>query len=340
MKVLVTGATGFIGHHVTRFCLEQGDEVRVLVLPGEDLTPIAGLPVEIYEGDLRFPESTFGALEGIEGVYHLAAIYALWHPQPEMIYKVNVEGTVRFLEEAKRRQVKKVIFTSSIAALGVLPGEEPATEETLFNQWRYANEYVFSKYISELEVFRLVSQGLPAVIVNPSFPFGPGDYGPTPTGRLLLGVLQGKAIGYMEGGFNIVHVHDVARGHLLAMEKGRIGEKYLLANKDGNISYRDYLKLVAQLSGVKVPDRKVPRRIYGFMARLMELTSYLTRKPPIVTYKSAMYGSQYLYYNPRKAIEELGLPQTPPEVALRDAIEWFREHGYQDGKLRRVWRKP
>lgn len=328
MKVLVTGATGFIGHHVVRFLLKQGDRVRVLVLPGEDLSPIAGLPVEIAEGDLLHPESTFPALEGIEGVYHLAAIYALWHPHPERIYKVNVEGTVAFLREAMRRGVKKVVFTSSIAALGVLPGELPATEETPFNQWRYANDYVLSKYISELEVLNLVRMGLPAVIVNPSFPFGPGDYAPTPTGRLLLGVLQKKAIGYMEGGFNLIHVNDVAIGHLLAMEKGRIGEKYLLAHREGNISYREYLKIVSRLSGVKVPDRRIPRGVYGAMARVMEFFAFLTGKPPLVTYRSAMYGSQYLYYNPEKAILELGLPQTPIEQAIRDGIEWFQKNGY------------
>jgi dihydroflavonol-4-reductase len=282
---------------------------------------------EVFYGDIRDREKVEKAVEGVEGVYHLAAIYALWRKDPVEIYEVNVGGTRNLIQSVLRRGIR-MVFTSSIAALGVSAGKVPATEETPFCGWRYANPYILSKYESELEVLSFVRKGLQAVVVNPSFPFGPGDYGPTPTGNLLLQALRGRVFGYIEGGINGVDVRDVAYGHILAMEKGKVGEKYLLANKDGNITYRDFLQIVSKITGKTYPDRKVSPRLYAWVAWGMEKTFPLFGKVPPMTYKTALYGAQYLYYDPTKAIQELGLPQSPLEEAIRSAAEWFEENGY------------
>ena len=236
MKVLITGATGFIGNHVTRLCLEQGDEVRVMVMPGEDRAPLDGLDVEFVEGNLLDPASLDQCVAGVEGLYHLAAIYAVWTKDPTLQYRVNVDGARAILLAAQAAGVKKIVFTSSIAAIGVPKEGELADETTAFNGWNYANDYVLSKYISEQMVRGLIADGLPATIVCPGFPFGPGDRMPTPTGKLIVSILQGKMKHYFDGGLCAVDVRDVAKGHVLAMAKGRIGQNYLLANKDGNMT--------------------------------------------------------------------------------------------------------
>lgn len=329
MKVLVTGATGFIGNHVVRYCLEQGDQVRAMVMPGENVSALEGLDVEYVEADLAQPETLARVVDGVEGIYHLAAIYALWLPDPTLMYRVNVEGTRALMQAAMAAGVKRVVFTSSIAALGVEPSRKPATETTGFNMWRYSNDYIWSKYISEQEVRGLIARGLPAVIVNPAFPFGPGDRAPTPTGAILLNILKGRLRGTIEGGFNLVDVRDVARGHLLAMAKGRVGEGYILANRNGNMTFNDFARLVSRIAGIQPPPaRRISPKLMGVVAKALEGVAEVTKKPPLTTYKTIMYASQYLYYDPTKAIEELGLPQTPAEVSVEEAIVWFRRHGY------------
>lgn len=332
MKVLITGATGFIGNHVARLCVEQGDAVRVMVMPGEDRSPLAGLDVEFVEGNLLDPSSLPRCVEGIEGLYHLAAIYAVWTKDPTLQYRVNVDGARAILRAAMQAGVGKVVFTSSVAALGAPAPGLLADENTDFNGWHYANDYVLSKYISEQMVRGLVGDGLPATIVRPGFPFGPGDRMPTPTGKLIISILEGKMKYYFEGGLSAVDVRDVARGHLLAMAKGRIGDSYILTNKDGNMEQAELARLVGRVAGVAdVATQEVPRWMMGLSARAMEAWANLTGRPPMTTYKTSMYAMQKLYFNPGKAIAELGMPQTPIETAIKDAAAWFREHGYVKG---------
>lgn len=329
MKVLITGATGFIGNHVTRLCLEQGDEVRVMVMPGEDRSPLDGMNVEFVEGNLLDPASLYKCVEGVEGLYHLAAVYAVWTKDPALQYKVNIAGAKAMMEAAQAAGVKKIVFTSSIAAIGVAKPGELANEETFFNDWLDCSEYIQSKFISHHVVKGMVANGLPATIVCPGFPFGPGDRMPTPTGKLIIAILKGDMKQYFDGGVCAVDVRDVAKGHLLAMEKGRIGEAYLLANKDGNMPQRDLAQLVGKIAGVDgVAEKKVSASVMLFAARMMELWTKITGKPPMTTYKTSKYAMQYVYVDPSKAIEELGLPQTPIETAITDSIAWFRDNGY------------
>jgi dihydroflavonol-4-reductase len=328
-KVLITGATGFIGNHVARLCLEKGDEVRVMVMPGEDRSPLAGMNVEFVEGNLLDAGSLRRAVDGVDGLYHLAALFAIWTKDPDLHYKINVQGAEAMMRAAMDAGVKKVVFTSSIAAIGVAAPGELANEETRFDSWPFASEYILSKYISHQMVKGLVGEGLPATIVMPGLPFGPGDRAPTPTGTMILRTLAGKMKNYWEGGVCAVDVRDVAAGHILAMEKGRIGESYLLANKDGNMSNKDFLSLIGRVAGVPgVATKEVSVKLMLGVAKLVEFLSKITGKAPMTTYKNTLFVTQYCYVDPSKAIEELGLPQTPIETAVADSVQWFRENGY------------
>lgn len=329
MKVLVTGATGFIGNHVTRLCLERGDEVRVMVMPGEDRSSLNGMDVEFVEANLLDPASLEKVAEGVAGVYHLAAMYKVWTKDPTLQFRVNVEGAHHMMRACMRAGVERVVFTSSIAAIGVYGDGRLATEDTLFNQWAYANEYVLSKYISEQMVRGLIAEGLPAVIVNPGFPFGPGDRVPTPTGKLIITILKGQMKQAFAGGMCAVDVRDVAMGHVLAMEKGRIGRGYLLANREGNMEFQQLAQLVGRIAGVdKVATQVVPRWIMAAAGRVMETMAAISGREPQTTYKTSMYSMQKIWADPSRAISELGLPQTPIETAVEDAIQWFRQNGY------------
>jgi dihydroflavonol-4-reductase len=328
-KVLITGATGFIGNHVTRLCLEKGDTVRVMVMPGEDRSPLDGMAVEFVEGNLLNPESLGPAVEGVDQLYHLAALFALWTKDPNLHYKINVEGAEAMMRAAMAAGVQKVVYTSSIAAIGVAKPGERATEETPFNCWEFASDYILSKFISHQLVKGLVSEGLPVTLVMPGLPFGPGDRAPTPTGSMIVSTLQGKMKNYWDGGVCAVDVRDVAAGHVLAMEKGRIGESYLLANHEGNMTQKDLLTLIGRVADVgDVASREVSRRTMLTVARLAEMWSKVTGKAPITTYKNTLFALQHCYVDPRKAVEELGMPQTPIETAVADAVKWFRENGY------------
>jgi dihydroflavonol-4-reductase len=268
-------------------------------------------------------------VEGVEGLYHLAAIYAVWTKDPNLQYKVNVEGAGAMMDAAMDAGVKKVVFTSSIAAIGVNANGEPANEETMFNCWEFAGEYVMSKFMSHHMVLGMVGKGLPATIVCPGFPFGPGDRMPTPTGKLIIGILQGKMKNYFDGGLCAVDVRDVARCHVLAMEKGGIGEVYLAANKNGNMTQQDFAQLVGRTAGVPdVATQYVKPGMMKLAARFMEFWANLTGKPPMTTYKVSLMAMQNIYVDSSKAVDELGMPQTPIETAVEDAARWFRDNKY------------
>jgi dihydroflavonol-4-reductase len=225
--------------------------------------------------------------------------------------------------------VNKVVYTSSIAALGIAETGQLANENTVFNTWSMANEYVLSKFISEQVVRGLIAEGLPATIVCPGFPFGPGDRMPTPTGKLIISILQGKMKQYFQGGLCAVDVRDVAAGHVLAMAKGRIGQSYLLANKEGNLTQKDFALLVGKVAGVPdVATKEIPPWTMAAVARVLEAWSKISGKAPMTTYKTSMYAMHNIYADPSRAIEELGLPQTPIETAIADASQWFRDNGH------------
>jgi len=327
-KVLITGATGFIGNHVTRMALEAGDEVRAMVMPGEDRSPLDGMDVEFVEGNL-LDQSTFApALKGVERMYHLAALFAVWTKDPDLHYKINVQGTEALMKEALKAGLEKIVYTSSIAAIGINPGEV-SNEETPFNSWPWASEYIMSKYIAHQVVKGLVSRGLPATMVLPGLPFGPGDRAPTPTGSVILQVLQGKAKNWWQGGVPLVDVRDVARGHILAMEKGRIGESYCLTNTSANMRTRELIEMIGRIAGVEgVATKEISPKVMLRVARLMELWSKISGEEPMTTYKNTLYILQENFVDAGKAVTELGMPQSPIEQAIEDSITWFRENGY------------
>jgi len=327
-KVLITGATGFIGNHVTRLCLEKGDEVRVMVMPGEDRSPLDGMDVEFVEGNLLDVESLKKAVKGVEQLYHLAAMFAIWTKDPDLHYKINVDGARGMMEAALAEGVEKVVFTSSVAAIGIHEGER-STEKTAFNAWPWASEYILSKFISHQMVKGMVSEGLPVSMVLPGLPFGPGDRAPTPTGTMIIRTLKGQMKNFWDGGVCPVDVRDVAAGHVLAMEKGRIGESYILANREANMSNQAFLSLIGKIAGVdNVATKEVSGDMMLRVAKVAEMWSKLTGMAPMTTVKNTRYVLQHGYVDPTKAIEELGLPQTPIETAITDSVAWFRENGY------------
>ncbi len=330
-KTLVTGGAGFIGSHVVRELLKQGREVRVLAMKGENTKNIDGLDVEKVEGDVLDADSVKKALKGCNRLFHLAAIYALWLPNRRKMYDVNVTGSQNILWAAYKQGVERVVYTSSIAALGVSGDGKPTTEETEFNQIDKANDYVFSKYLSDQDARVFAREGLPLTIVNPAFPFGARDIAPTPTGQILLDIVNGKTPGWFEAGFNVVDVEDVARGHVLAEEKGRVGERYIMANQ--NVTMKEFLELVTKVTGMNLKLRKIPINVAIALGYFMEYRSdTVTHQRPVISGKALRYAKQYLHYDNSKARKELGMEFTPIEESISRAVEWFKENGYIKNK--------
>ena len=326
MKVLVTGATGFVGGAVARALVNSGIDVRVLARAGADLQNIQGLTVERVEGDLRDQVSLRKALTGCRHLYHVAAHYALWAKDPAIFYDVNVTGTKNLLEAARAAGTERIVYCSTIGAIGLPPGGGLGTEETPVSLEQMAGHYKRSKYLAEQEVLKLAKAGLPVVIVNPSAPVGGGDVKPTPTGQVIVDFMKGRMPAYIETGMNIVDVDDVAAGHLLAMQKGRIGERYILGNK--NLMLREVFEILSRLTGVKAPTIKLPRLAILPLAYLNLWMANITGEPPRIPLEGVKMAKYKMHYDCGKAIRELGIPHTPPEVALEKAVRWFRDHGY------------
>ncbi|MEE2827737.1 MAG: NAD-dependent epimerase/dehydratase family protein [Myxococcota bacterium] len=324
MRVLVTGAAGFIGQHVVRMLEERGDSVRALLAPGESPGPLAGRSCEIVSVDIRDLPGLVLATEGCDAVIHLAAIYALWMKDYRVMYQVNVQGTRNVLEAARLKKVDRVVYTSSIAAVGVEDGVLAATEDTKFNQHGQASHYVLSKYYAERVAFRYAAEGLPVTIVNPACPFGEGDHRPTPTGRTICRIVVGSYFAHGPGGLNVVDVEDVARGHILALERGQVGRRYLLSGTD--ISYRQFFDQVKAIAGVERRSFGLP---YAPMALLGLGGDLVGRfREPLIDSVTVRYTSQFLYFNCRRARQELGYEVTPLDTVLRKAIDWFDSVGY------------
>ena len=327
MKTLVTGGTGFVGANVVRMLIQRGTEVRALVRPRSDTRNLDQLDVELVAGDLRDRGSLEAALEGCDTVYHVAAMYALWAPNPQEIYDSNVTGTVNLLEAAGQAGVEKIVYTSSVATIGLPKDGAPGTEEVPLSPEDLVSDYKRSKYFAEQEVLKYAQRGLPVVIVNPSFPVGPWDVKPTPSGQIIVNFLRGKIPAYVDTGLNVVDVEDVAIGHIMAAEKGRIGERYILGH--ANVTLPELFQLLAQISGMRAPRLRIP---YGFAylsACVSECVARtITHKPPFVTLAGVRLSRKRMFFDASKAVRELGLPQTPPLEALSKAVQWFRAHGY------------
>lgn len=326
MKALVTGATGFVGGAVVRALVNHGIDVRVLARAGADLQNIQNLTVERVEGDLRDPASLRRSLIGCRQLYHVAAHYALWAKDPSIFYDINVTGTKNLLEAARDAGTERIVYCSTIGAIGLPPGGGAGTEETPVSLEQMAGHYKRSKYLAEQEVLKLAKAGLPVVIVNPSAPVGAGDVKPTPTGQIIVDFMKGRMPAYIETGMNIVDVDDVAVGHLLAMEKGRIGERYILGNK--NLMLRQVFEILSRLTGIKAPTIKLPRLAILPLAYLNQWIANFTGQAPRIPLEGVKMAKYKMHYDCHKAIKELGIPQTPPEVALEKAVRWFRNHGY------------
>ncbi len=327
-KALVTGAAGFIGSHVVGELLEENVEVRCLIKPGEPTGNLDGLDVEMLTGDILDSAAVEKALSGVDTVFHLAAIYSIWMKDWSRIYEVNIHGSRNVLWACLKEEIERVVFTSSIAAIGIAPGKALSTEDTPFNQYTLGNHYVLTKYLSQQEALGFARNGLDLVVVNPCFPFGPMDLAPTPTGQIIVDVLKGINRFSFNGGINIVDVRDVAKGHVLAAKKGRAGNLYILGNR--NIPMEDFMRLACREAGfdgcmlLKLP---IPAMKAG-TAVLKMWSDYVSHKPPMSTPAEIAYASQYLYFDNTKAVSELGLTFKPVENSLQDSINWFRKNGY------------
>jgi dihydroflavonol-4-reductase len=329
--VAVTGSTGFIGSAVVRRLLLDGRDVRAIIEPGaktdalDEVEKETGKRVDRAEIDVCDVLKMTGALEGCEALHHLAAVYKTWTPDPTLIYKVNVEGTTSTLLAAQKARVRRIVYTSSIAAIGLGEGRNLATENTQFNLFDIANEYILTKWLSERVAMRFAESGLPVVIVNPAFPFGPRDTAPTPTGRIVLSLLRGEVPGVGEGGFNCSVVDDVAAGHVAAEERGRVGERYILG--DHNVTMKEFFELVCDVGGVKAPKLPIPNTLGAAIALGIELWSdHVSHEEPRATYRSIRYAQRHAWFDPSRARSELGLPSTPLRTSIGRAIDWFRAH--------------
>jgi dihydroflavonol-4-reductase len=330
-RVLLTGATGFIGSHVARELLASGYTVRALVRPAapERTAPRNPLDprLEVAYGDLRDHKSLQEALSGCEMLVHVAADYRLWTPDQKTVYATNFLGTRALMLEALKQKVQRVVYTSSVAACGIPADGTPGNEETPLDPHHLAGTYKRSKYLAEREAMRLVEERLPLVVVNPSTPVGPGDVKPTPTGRIIVDFLRGRIPAYVNTGLNLIAVEDCARGHVLALEQGRVGERYILGNR--NLSLQEILGMLAKLTGREAPRIRLPRWVAYAAAYSDELIEgHLLRREPGIPVNGVRMSSRCMYFDASKAVRELGLPQSSVEDALARAIAWFRTSGY------------
>jgi dihydroflavonol-4-reductase len=327
MKALVTGATGFIGAAVARALIGAGIEVRVLVRPDSDPRNLRDLMVERVHGDLRDRESLQRALTGCRQLYHVAAHYALWAKDPAIFYDINVNGTRMLLEAARDAGTERIVYTSTIGAIGLPSNGGVGTEQTPVSLSQMAGHYKRSKYLAEQEVLTLAQAGLPVVIVNPSAPVGAGDVKPTPTGQMIVDFMKGRMWAYIETGMNLIDVDDVAIGHLRAMERGRIGERYILGHQ--NLTLREIFTLLSRLTGIPAPRLKLPwQAILPLAYANRWFADYISRQPPRIPLEGVRMAKYHMHYDCSKAVRELDLPQTPTEVALQKAVTWFKEHRY------------
>jgi dihydroflavonol-4-reductase len=323
---LVTGGTGFVGRAVVEELLAAGREVRVLAR-NPDHPALAGLAVDVAIGDLRDPDSLHRALAGCTRLFHVAADYRLWVPDPATMYAINVEGTRSLLAAAAAQGLERVVYTSTVGALGNPGDGTPGAEDTPVTLTDMVGHYKRSKFMAEAVALDFARQGLPLVVVNPSTPVGPWDFRPTPTGQMIVDFLRRRMPAYLETGLNLIHVKDVARGHLLAEAQGQIGAKYILGHD--NLSLSQIFHLLAEVTGLPAPKVKLPYWPVLAMSYVDEFfATYIRRRPPRMPVAAIRMAKKYMYFDNRKAVQYLGLTLTPVRQALTEAVEWFRGHGY------------
>lgn len=324
MKTLITGASGFVGNAVMRKCLARGNDVRVLVRANSDRRLLNEKEVDIVTGDLNDPASLQSALKDCQHLYHVAADYRLWSQNPEELYQSNVDGTRNIMQAALDQGVERIVYTSSVATLGLHADGSAANEDSPVSLADMVGDYKRSKYLAEREVDQLVNeQNLPAVIVNPSTPIGPGDIKPTPTGQMILDAITGQMPAYVDTGLNIVHVDDVADGHIAAMDKGVIGERYILGAMD--MTLQEILTHIAELIQQKPPSVKLPHNLILPVAWCMERIASVTGTPPRVTVSGVKLAKKKMFFSHLKASQKLDYQPRSVDLALSDAVDWFKK---------------
>ncbi len=328
MKALVTGATGFVGFHVAKTLREKGVEVRALVREGSDISDLARLDVELVTGDVRDYESVRSALKGCVQLYHVAADYRLWVPDPRTMYDTNVQGTVNVMEAALDAGTEKIVYTSSAGTLVPKRGQGAVCrEDTAVDLSDMVGHYKRSKFLAEQHVYAFVSKGLPVVIVNPTTPVGPMDRKPTPTGKVIVDFLNGRMPAFIDTGLNFVDVDEVGLGHWLASQYGKPGERYILGNR--NMSLGEFLGILGRMSNRKPPRVKLPYMPVLFAAYVDEAVStYIRHAQPRIPLTGVKMAKNRMYFDCSKAVQDLGVPQASVERAMGQAINWYFERGY------------
>ena len=322
--MFVTGAAGFVGSAVTRDLLASGYRVRALVRATSPRTNLDLARLDLVEGDMRDERAVTQAMAGARYAFHVAADYRLWAPDPSQILRNNVEGTRAVLRAAKAAGVERIVYTSSVATLRLNPSGAPADESAMLSEDAAVGAYKRSKVAAELLVLQMVSnEALPVVIVNPSTPIGPGDVRPTPTGRIVVEAASGRMPAFVDTGLNLVHVDDVAHGHVLALQHGRIGQRYILGGE--NVTLARMLEMIASLTGRAAPQLRLPRRALYPIALIAESIARFTGKEPFATLDGLRMAKYRMYFTSGKAQAELGYSARPVIEALRDAIAWFRQ---------------
>jgi dihydroflavonol-4-reductase len=325
-RVLVTGGTGFVGHHVARRLLEEGYAVRVLARTSSPATLLAGLAIEIVYGDLTDPPSLRRAVEGCAAVFHVAADYRLWARNPDELFRSNVDGTENLLEAARQAGVERVVYTSTVGTLDFSKNGRPASEDDVANPATLAGHYKKSKFLAEQVALRFARQGFPVVIVNPSAPVGEGDRKPTETGKMILDFLNRKMPAYIDTGLSLVDVRDVAEGHLAALRRGQPGQRYILGGR--NMSFREILETLGRISNLPAPSIRMPYAVALCAGMVDSWMARLLNREPRIPLEGVKMARHKMYVSSAKAEAELGYRPGPIEPALERAIEWFRSSGY------------
>ncbi|MHB8412089.1 MAG: hopanoid-associated sugar epimerase [Candidatus Acidiferrales bacterium] len=326
MTTLVTGATGFVGSHVARRLVTSGESVRALARAGSRQQALDGVAVEWVEGDLRDEGSLDRALSGVTRVYHVAADYRLWSRHPQEIYDSNVTGTKNLLAAARRARVERFIYTSTVATIAVPREGELPDETNRASVDEMIGHYKRSKLLAEQEALRAAHEGLPVIIVNPTTPVGPGDWKPTPTGRIILDFLLGRMPAYVDTGLNFVAVEDVAEGHLLAAERGKIGERYLLGGR--NLTLKELLDVLTRITGLAAPTMRIPHMVALMAAYADAVFCRATGREPHIPLEGVRIARHKMFVNDTKARNELGYKPGSVEAALERAVGWYADNGY------------
>ncbi|NOS72630.1 MAG: NAD-dependent epimerase/dehydratase family protein [Verrucomicrobia bacterium] len=330
MRCFVTGASGFIGANLVHELVARGHQVKALLREKSDLRGLAGVEFERVSGDVSNRAALQAAMRGCDWCFHVAASYHLWLPDYAPMYAANVEGTRNVIEGAAQAGCSRIIYTSTVGCIG-LPREidgsvKPTDETTPVSEAQMSNHYKRSKWQAEQVALELARKGMPVVIVNPTAPVGPRDVKPTPTGQVIVDFLNRAMPAYLDTGLNWVHVRDVAVGHILAAEKGRVGERYILGHADGNWTMKEAFAVLEKITGTRAPRTRIPYWVALTAAHVDETISSFTGKPPKAPLAGVRMAKYKMFFNPAKAVRELGLPQTPPEKALADAVDWFRKN--------------